>query len=231
MIDRYSLAASAADVSAALEVDPFGFERPVFNAFPASLLPVVMQNSKGLSHFFWGVEPQWAKNKPISEKLINVRAETVLERASTRKALMRARCAVPADGFYVWKRISKKSLVPHRVILKSKKVFALAGLWEEYENETGAAFHTFTLLTCPANATVFSLHDRMPVLLNPTQRAIWLHPDSSEQHLLDVLRPYPSAEMDSYPVSPRIQLNRPHDSTLINPEHPTDQFGNLTLFS
>jgi putative SOS response-associated peptidase YedK len=230
MIDRYSLAVTAAEVAAALGVDPFGFGRPVFNAFPASLLPVVTQNSKGLSHFYWGATPQWAKNKSIAERLINVRMETIQERASTRKALMRARCVAPADGFYVWKRISKKSMVPHRVMLKSKGVFAMAGFWEEFENETGETLHTFKIITCPPNAAVFALHDRMPAMLGAEQQATWLHPHSTEQQLLDALRPFPSEEMDSYAVSPRIQHNQPFDSTLINPVHPTDQHGNLTLF-
>lgn len=231
MIDRYSIAATASDLSVAMGVDPYGFDRPVFNAFPASLLPVVIQNSKGFSHFFWGLTPQWAKNKSIGEKLINVRVENILERASTRKALMRARCAVPADGFYVWKRLSKKSMVPYRVLLKSKSAFAMAGLWEEYENESDERFYTFKIITCAPNATVFPLHDRMPAILNAGQQAAWLHPDSTEQQLLDALRPFPSEDMDSYAVSPRIQKNQPYDSTLINPEHPTDQHGNLTLFS
>jgi putative SOS response-associated peptidase YedK len=232
MIDRYSLAVSPADLGSTLAVDPLGFEKSVFNAFPTRLLPVITQNSpKGLSHFYWGVEPQWAKNKPISEKLINVRVESLLERASTRKALMRYRCVVPADGFYVWKRLSKKSLVPYRVVMKNRKAFAMAGLWEEYENEEGATFHTFTVITGQPNAVVFPLHDRMPLVLSKSQCELWLATETSEKDLLDLLVPYPSEEMDSYPVSPRIQENQPYDSSLILPAPPADQFGNLTLFS
>jgi putative SOS response-associated peptidase YedK len=232
MIDRYSLAVAPAELAASLGVDALGFEKALFNAFPTRLLPVITQTSpKGLSHFYWGLEPQWAKNKPISEKLINVRVESLLERASTRKALMRYRCVVPADGFYVWKRVSRKSLVPYRVVMKSRKPFAMAGLWDEYENETGEAFHTFTLITGPPNAVVFPLHDRMPVMLTKTQSEIWLAADTSEQELLSALVPYPSEEMDAYPVSPRIQDNQPYDSSLILPAPPADQFGNLTLFS
>lgn len=232
MIDRYSLATSPAEVGRALAVDTLGFERPIFNAFPSQLLPVMTQQSPaGLSHFYWGVEPHWAKNKPISEKLINVRTESILERASTRKALMRYRCVVPADGFYVWKRFSKKSQVPYRVVLRGKVPFAMAGLWEEYENEAGEAFHTFTLLTCAANAVARPLHDRMPVILTPTQRQIWLSEKANERELLEVLTPPATDELDSYPVSPRIQDNRLYDATLIVPAPPADQFGNLTLFS
>ncbi len=232
MIDRYSLAVSPTDLGHELRVDPLGFDQAIFNAFPTRLLPVITQNSPtGFSHFYWGVEPQWAKNKPISEKLINVRVESLLERASTRKALMRYRCLVPADGFYVWKRVSKKSLVPYRVVMKTRKPFAIAGLWEEYDNEEGQAFHTFNIITGPPNAVVFPLHDRMPVVLSKTQGEIWLASESSEKQLLDLLTPYPSEEMDSYPVSPRIQENQPHDSSLILPVPPADQFGNLTLFS
>lgn len=232
MIDRYSLAVSPVDLGRAFKVDPFGFEKAVFNAFPTRLLPVITQQSpKGFSHFYWGIEPQWAKNKPISEKLINVRVESLLERAATRKALTRYRCIVPADGFYVWKRVSKKSLVPYRVAMNTKQPLAMAGLWEEYENEEGEAFHTFTIITGPPNAVVFPLHDRMPIVLTKAQCDVWLSNDSIEKDLLDMLTPYPSEEMDCYPVSPRIRENQPYDSTLILPAPPADQFGNLTLFS
>lgn len=231
MIDRFSLAITPADAGPALGVDTLGYERAIFNAVPSQLLPVITHNSpKGFSHFYWGVEPHWGKNKPISEKLINVRVESILERAAMRKALMRYRCVVPADGFYLWKRISRKSLVPYRVVLKNRAPFVMAGLWEEYENEAGEAFHTFALITCAANEAVSPLHDRMPVILTKSQRDVWLSATATEKELLNVLMPYAAEEMDIYPVSPRIQENKPYDSTLIVPAPPADQFGNLTLF-
>jgi putative SOS response-associated peptidase YedK len=71
----------------------------------------------------------------------------------------------------------------------------------------------------------------MPLVLSKSQCELWLATETSEKDLLDLLVPYPSEEMDSYPVSPRIQENQPYDSSLILPAPPADQFGNLTLFS
>jgi putative SOS response-associated peptidase YedK len=47
-----------------------------------------------------------------------------------------------------------------------------------------------------------SLHDRMPVILPPDAYAHWL--DSAPQipeSLQPLIKPYPSDEMDAYPVS------------------------------
>ena len=38
--------------------------------------------------------------------MINARAETVAERLSSRSALTRRRCLIPADGFHEWRHDS-----------------------------------------------------------------------------------------------------------------------------
>ena len=47
-----------------------------------------------------------------------------------------------------------------------------------------------------------AFHDRMPVILNPRDYDLWLDPDVQDPTLLEpLLRPYPSDEMEVYPVS------------------------------
>src|SRR5689334_11685018 len=135
MIERYSLTASPEQVGAFFNVDPHGLEKALYNAAPAQLLPVITMNSSGLSHFYWGTAPQWAKDKSIGEKIINIREELISERPAIKKKIARHRCAVPADGFYAWKKLGKKTSVPHRFELQNKGLFSMAGLWEEYDDE------------------------------------------------------------------------------------------------
>jgi putative SOS response-associated peptidase YedK len=51
----------------------------------------------------WGLIPHWAKDARIAYKMINARAETLLEKSSYRALVGSRRCLIVADGFYEWK--------------------------------------------------------------------------------------------------------------------------------
>ncbi|MFZ1809519.1 MAG: SOS response-associated peptidase [Cyclobacteriaceae bacterium] len=231
MFDRYSIAATADQLTDHFSVDVPSHYKKYYNAGPTHLLPVITHdNSEGISFFYWGAIPQWIKNKNISEKLINIRAETIEDKPALRKKLMRFRCIIPIDGFYSWKKISKKSAVPYRFFQKKKELLAMAGLWEEFEDEQEETHHTFSVITIPSNKQVLSVNERMPLLLNKETWNTWLNKDATENDLLGLLSVKNSIELDSYTVSPRIGLLSANESTLFFPTAPADQFGNLTLF-
>ena len=50
----------------------------------------------------------------------------------------------------------------------------MAGLYERWRDGHGGEIDTVAILTCPSNATVSVLHDRMPVVLAPEDFASWL---------------------------------------------------------
>ncbi len=231
MIDRYSITASSEHLSKRFDVEVLSVYAARYNAAPTQLLPVITQEArKGISTFYWGTSPTWSGNKPLSEKIINIQAETIPDKGSLRKALMRSRCLIPADGFYAWKKVGKKTTIPYRFKTTDQELFSMAGFWEEFEDDQSHPVYTFKLITIPSNGIVASVSDRMPVLLRPHEEAIWLDNDSSELQLLGLLKTYPSAQMDYYPVTPRIsdpEINLP---SMIIPTQPADQFGNLTLF-
>ena len=230
MSSRYSICASAAQLSERFSVEvPEGYA-PRYNAAPGNLLPVITNTGpQGVSFFYWCLDPKWAKNKPISEKIINVQAELIPEKTSHRKTLARHRCLVPADGFYEWKKVGKKITIPYRYTLKNKGLFSIAALWEEYEDDD-ESYHTFTMITAPSNGMVALTNDRMPAILLPEDEQQWLSNTGDEKQWLSVLKTFPEAALDNYSISPRINSLTPNDATLILPAPPADQFGNLTLF-
>ena len=230
MIDRYSLTAKAENVGAFFSIDPHGLERPRYNAAPAQLLPVITLGSAGLSHFYWGTAPEWSKNKPIGEKIINVRLEQINERPTLKKQLKRSRCIIPADGFYGWKKIGKKTAVPYRIELKPKGMFAVAGLWDEYDDEEGNMIHTFMMITIPAIGDVAEITERMPAILTQEETAVWMNSETPEEELIACLHTF-EGKFEYFSVSPRIGDPNADDATLIIPAPPADQHGNLTLFS
>ena len=231
MSSRYSISSTASDLEKRFEIEASSAYKPRFNAAPAQLLPVITNTGpEGLSFFYWGIAPQWAKNKTISEKIIHTRAESIHEKPILKKALSRQRCIIPADGIYIWKKVGKKTQIPYRVTLKNNALFAMAGIWEEYDDENGEFFHTFTVITTNANSLISIYDERMPVILEPPAEKVWLSNKIKEEELLSSLKPYPSEQMDAFTVSARINNLSIDDSLLILPAPASDQFGNLTLF-
>jgi putative SOS response-associated peptidase YedK len=231
MIERYSITASTDKIRERFSVDVPDIIQPRYNAAPTQLLSVITAASpQGVSTFYWGTSPEWAKNKTLSEKIINVRAEQILEKISLKKALNKNRCIVPADGFYAWKRAGKKTLIPYRFVATNQELFSFAGIWEEYEDTDGNEFHTFSIITTPSNDLVASIYERMPVILNKASEKTWLSSDAKEEDLMALLKSYPASEINLYSVSPRISDSSTDVPSLIIPAPPADQHGNLTLF-
>jgi putative SOS response-associated peptidase YedK len=231
MIERYSLTATPEKISERFSVDIPELFKPRYNACPTQLMPVITSASpQGISTFYWGTSPEWSKNKPLSEKIINTPVEYIAEKPAIKRAMMKTRCIIPADGFYAWKKAGKKTFIPYRFICTDQDIFSFAGLWEEYEDTDGNEFHTFTMVTLRANKLIASIYDRMPVILSKKEESIWLNPESTEDDLTALLNSYPGERMNLYSVSPRISDAKADAPSLIIPAPAADQFGNLTLF-
>lgn len=232
MCNRYTLIAKAEEIASRFSVEVPEHYQASYNAAPSQLLPVITSESPaGLSTFYWGLAPFMSKNKVISERIINFRSESVLEKPVYKRAVQSRRCLIPADGYYEWKKIGKKLTTPYRFIRRDKMLFSFAGIWEEYEDISGTSNHTFSIFTTAANNVVSPVHDRMPVILTPESEKIWLSSTTDEQILARVLIPLASDKMDVYTVSSRINSIDNNDRSLILPAPAQDQYGNLTLFS
>jgi putative SOS response-associated peptidase YedK len=231
MIERYSITSPTEAIRERFSVDVPDFYKQRYNAAPTQLLPVITSSSSaGVSLFYWGTSPEWSKNKTLSERAINNRAEQFDEKSSLKRSLKKNRCIIPADGFYAWKKIGKKTSIPYRFILSTKEVFAIAGLWEEFEDTEGNQIQTFTIITTESNGFVGQIQERMPLILNSETEKVWLTQDSPEPALMRILKGKVSIALDYYPVSPKISDSTTDVPSLIIPTAPSDQHGNLTLF-
>lgn len=186
--------------------------KPRYNIAPAQPAQVIYNEERPqLKLMRWGLIPSWAKDPSIGNKLINARAESLWEKPAFRNAVKKRRCIIPADGFYEWmKKGSFKQ--PLRIIVNDGEPFAMAGLWEQWQNDLGETINTFTIITTYANPLIEKIHDRMPVILQPEAYRIWLDTTLSDESLLkDLLKPYPPEKMRFYPVS-RLVNNPDYDS-------------------
>jgi len=169
----------------------------------------------------WGLVPSWAADKKIGNSLINARAETVAEKPAFRSAFKRGRCLVVADGFIEWKKVDDVKQ-PYFIRMKDDRPFTFAGLterWTKGATEPGAApLETATIITTEANPLMASLHDRMPVILPPEARALWLDPDfQGKEQLLALLKPYPNDDLIATPVSRLVNSPKTDDPRCLNP--------------
>jgi putative SOS response-associated peptidase YedK len=151
----------------------------------------------------WGLLPFWAKDASISARLINARSETLSEKPAFRAAFKSRRCLIPSNGFYEWTK-NKGQKQPYLIKLTEGSLFAFAGLWEHWESKDGVDVESCTIITTHANELVQPLHDRMPVILKNKDYALWLDPIAKREILQPLLIPYPSEEMNSYPVSSNV---------------------------
>ncbi len=75
---------------------------------------------------------------------------------------------------------------------------------------------TCSIITTEANELCARVHDRMPVILAPSDYERWLDVQA-DSNPVDLLRPYPSDAMRAYPVSTRVNSPENDDQQLIDP--------------
>ncbi len=189
-------------------IEEFGLTRvsaafaPRFNIAPTQLAPVVTHfRARELELFQWGLVPSWARNKSVGPQLINARAESLATKPAFRDAFAKRRCLVLADGFYEWKReVGRK--IPMYVRRESRRPFAFAGLWEGWLAPDGELVRSVTVVTTEPNDVMASIHDRMPVILPPDARELWLDPRIDDPARLSaLLRPYAGGDLEAFSVS------------------------------
>lgn len=186
------------------KLNPSIFE-PRYNIAPSQIIPAVLESEgkRIINGLRWGLIPSWAKDDSIGNKLINARAETLSEKPSFRNAFRSRRCIIPASGFYEWQKKGTGAKQPFYFYLKDKEVFGFAGLFEEWlDKESGELIESCTIITTEANEVLEPVHDRMPVILKPTDYDQWLdEKEKDTDRLQRLLVPYPADEMSSHTVS------------------------------
>lgn len=175
---------------------------PRYNIAPTQPVPVVHETD-GQRHFTlmrWGFVPGWVKDLKAFPLVINIRSETVREKASFRTAFMRRRALMPADGFYEWQRLGRESR-PHLLRRPDRTIFAFAALWETWSSPDGSEIDTVALINTTANGVISAIHERSPVILRQQDFSAWLDPMTSTEEASRLLRPPAEDLLEMVPVS------------------------------
>ena len=207
MCGRFALKLPPAELVTRFGLSECADFEPRFNIPPGTDIPVIRRSPEGVRvlHLLrWGLVPHWAKDPTIGNRLANARGESVADKPAFREAFRKRRCLVPADGFYEWKT-EGRTKQPYYFSHLSGAPLVLAGLWESWRAPDGTILRTVCLITTSANALMTPIHDRMPVLLNPTDWATWL--EGSMEQAAQLIAPYADGALQCWPVDRR--LNRP----------------------
>jgi putative SOS response-associated peptidase YedK len=196
---------------------------PRYNIAPSKDEPVIVRNEgrNELKPMRWGLVPSWSQDRSIGQRMLNARAETLLEKPSFKQLVSTRRCLIPADGFYEWRREGNRK-VPMWIRLKSREPFAFPGLWDCWlDRDTSSQLYTFTIITTRANALVRRIHDRMPVIYDAAMGRQWLDGIEGRAMALDlVLQPLPSERMEAYEVSTLVNSPENDSAECIQPASP-----------
>ncbi len=223
MCGRYSIAVEPTEVEERFGAEfsesgePGEVMRARYNAAPSPRLPVILSDDPGHVVFAqWGMKLKWMTRLANRAGLINVRAETLRDKATFRADLEKRRCLVPTDGFYEWKVMPDGKKAPFRIVRKDGKLFAFAGIWHECAMGDGTE-PGFAIITTTPNELMQPIHDQMPVILDEGEDRDWLAGSGGRSDLIGLLESPTTVDLRAYEVSRLVNRASVDVPELINP--------------
>ncbi len=192
-----------------------------YNVAPGQTMPVVLAHSSNAVVFMlWGLIPFWEEKKEKPHGLINMRDDTILKKKWAHTYIQSQRCLVPATGFYEWKKTNKEKH-PFYFHLKNKSYYSFAGVYSEWMDPLkNNPIRSYAIITTTANSLMEPIHNRMPVILKQEDEDRWLSHDLDEyEDIKQLLKPYSDTEMETYPVSIRVNSPLYNNKEMLKPEH------------
>lgn len=237
MCGRFVVASAGSDLVGVLRVDVEGDDLPgpSYNVAPTSTAAIVLDSAKTepptrrLEPARWGLIPSWAKDTKIGARAFNARAEELEDKPMFRSALEKRRAVVPVSGYYEWKNV-EGAKIPHYIHPADGEPLFLAGLYEWWRDKTKGDdvperwLLSFTILTRDSIGRLGSIHDRMPLFLDPDHADAWLDPTTDNvRDVLDAAidaAPALADTLDDHEVSTAVGNVRNNSPELIEPVGP-----------
>ena len=195
----------------------------------------------------WGLVPSWSKDRSGAARMINARAEGLLEKPAFRRAAASRRCLVPADGWYEWQRSptatdakGRPRKQPFFISAVAGGPIAFAGLYEFWREPRSAAggpddpddparwLTTFAIVTTAAEPGLEAIHDRMPLVLPRDRWDDWLDPQLRDpDSVRALLEPPVAGRFCPLAVTTRVNAVSNNGPELVEPAQPADLHGVL----
>jgi putative SOS response-associated peptidase YedK len=215
-----------------VDVESDELPAPSYNIAPTGSAAIVLDSAKTdpptrrLEPARWGLVPSWAKDPKIGSRAFNARSEELEDKPMFRGALEKRRAIIPASGYYEWKQAGDLK-IPHYIHPADDSPLFFAGLYEWWKNPALADddparwMLSFTILTRDSIGRLGSIHDRMPLFMDPDYADAWLDP--STDNVGDILdaaidaAPAVAETLDDHVVSKAVGNVRNDSPDLIEP--------------
>jgi putative SOS response-associated peptidase YedK len=199
-------------------------ESPNYNVCPTQDVGVVTSEDgqRRMGPMRWGLIPTWYKAANGGPLLINARSETIAEKPAFRAAVRERRCIVPASGFYEWDRTDPKHPKPWYVTRSDGAPMAFAAVWQAWAPDREAERRpTVAVVTCAANRVMGEIHDRLPVILEEEDWALWL--GEAGKGAARLMEPIADDALSLVRVSTEVNSSRAQGPRLIEPIDPAHE--------
>jgi putative SOS response-associated peptidase YedK len=197
---------------------------PTWNMAPTKDAPIVRLDpatgDRCLAVAKWGLVPFFTKDVGKARKPINARSESVARSAMFKEAFAGRRCLVPAAAYYEW-RHDPSGKTPFAIARQDGEPVALGGMWDEWRSPDGEMLRSFATLTTPANPQLALIQDRMPIIIERADWAMWL--DEAEGDPQTFLRPLAADRLRLWPVSRAVNNVKNDGPELLEPHVVQDE--------
>ena len=167
--------------------NPNSFARR-FNVFPTDTIPFLRRPSNSgeleLAAGRWGLVPHWWKEAKPPKASFIARVEEAAGKPMWRDAWSRARCLIPAEGWYEWQAVErvdpatgeiKRAKQPHFIRRADGALFGFAGLMSYRKDpKTGEGLRSCAIVTTQAAGLLAQIHERAPLVLSESAQNAWL---------------------------------------------------------
>ena len=232
MCGRYVMAKATGDLLSHFEAKEVEGSPPPpsWNVAPTRDVPIVAERvdddsvDRHLLVARWGLVPSWAKDVKIGSRLINARRESILDKPSFRKAAVKRRALVPAEGYYEWQKTEDGKKIPNYLYSENHDVLAFAGLYEFWpdpslpEDDPHRWLLSCSIITTTAHDSLGHVHDRAPLIVPPEMYADWLNPETTDkEEIQEMLDAIPELALTPRVVTDRVNSVRNDGPELIEP--------------
>jgi putative SOS response-associated peptidase YedK len=173
----------------------------------------------------WGLIPGWWKDAKPPTSSHNARSEEAAAKPMWRQSYARARCLVPAAGWYEWRAAERADPTtgelkpykqPHYIRRADERLVCFGGLMSLIVKD-GVKQLTVAILTREAAPSVADVHDRMPVVIQDTVFARWLDAQVQNPDEVAMMVRNAASDFEHHPVTTRLNAAKTDEPEFANP--------------
>lgn len=195
--------------------------KPSYNISPGDTPPIIHlhEGVRTLTPAIWGFVPATAKNTNsiFRYKTFNARSEGIFSKPTWQTAIRTKRCIIPANGFYEWKLLNGTKQA-YFIQSADTPLFGFAGVYSSWTNPEGETKTIFSLVTTLSDDDTGNIPQRLPVILDQADEAVWLDQEVDDANVLyKIMRPLPAERLHFTRVSDAINSKKINNPSLIQP--------------